>query len=101
MESGPNDTGRLRTYRHHRLSIARGGAAELRTNAPLQVGAPELVFSTYFGGTGESRGIAIAVDRRGFVYIAGRTQSKSFPTQQAAQERYGGGGTMRSSRSPR
>jgi hypothetical protein len=53
--------------------------------------APSLAFSTYFGGKGASRGIAVAVDRLGFVYIAGRTQTRSFPSRNAAQDRYGGG----------
>jgi hypothetical protein len=66
------------------IAVAHGSSSRV-------VQEPSLAFSTYFGGKGESRGIAVAVDRQGFVYIAGRTRTSSFPTRNAAQARYGGG----------
>ncbi len=36
---------------------------------------PVLEFSTYLGGPGEDSGYGVAVDRNGFVYLAGGTQS--------------------------
>lgn len=41
---------------------------------------PTLVYSTYFGGNGNpDKGKAIAVDRKGHVYVAGHTMSTGFP----------------------
>jgi hypothetical protein len=49
-----------------------------------------LVYSTYLGGSGLDRGIDLAVDRSGNVYITGRTQSPDFPTANAWQSTFGG-----------
>src|SRR5262249_7236166 len=46
---------------------------------------PELVYSTFFGGTGTDTGFGIAVDSQGAVYVAGATNSTDFPIQSAAQ----------------
>ena len=52
-----------------------------------------LVYSTYFGGTGDDFGAGIAVDGSGQAYVAGRTYSKNFPTTaRAYQTIYGGEG---------
>jgi uncharacterized protein (TIGR03437 family) len=50
------------------------------------------VYSTYLGGTGRDLGFRIAVDASGSAYITGYTQSGDFPTRNAAQPSYGGGG---------
>jgi hypothetical protein len=52
-----------------------------------------LVFSTYFGGSGdgEEKGTGIAVDALGNIYLTGWTPSNDFPTANAAQAAYGGG----------
>lgn len=50
-----------------------------------------LVYSTYLGGTGFDEGRGIAVDSSGNAYIAGRTESANFPTQNALQPAYKGG----------
>jgi hypothetical protein len=63
-----------------------------------QSGAASLVYSTYLGGGGDEgynpghcRG-AIAVDGAGNAYVTGQTKSTDFPTQNAYQVTYGGGG---------
>jgi Beta-propeller repeat len=44
----------------------------------------ELIYSTYFGGSGNDRGFAIASDAVGAVALAGITTSSNFPTQPGA-----------------
>ncbi|MEI8203256.1 MAG: SBBP repeat-containing protein [Bacteroidota bacterium] len=41
-------------------------------------------WSTYYGGTNMNEINSIAIDRQDHIYIAGRTQSADFPTQQLA-----------------
>ncbi|HZS09589.1 MAG TPA: SBBP repeat-containing protein [Blastocatellia bacterium] len=41
---------------------------------------PVLIWSTYFGGTGQESGTAIAVDSNGSAYVTGTTASTDFPT---------------------
>jgi hypothetical protein len=45
-----------------------------------QDAADSLVYSTYFGGTGEDIGRSVAVDSAGRVYLAGGTLSTDLPT---------------------
>jgi hypothetical protein len=49
-----------------------------------------LDFSTYLGGTGEDRGLGIAVDGAGTVLVAGSTDSRNFPTLEPVQAALGG-----------
>ena len=52
-----------------------------------------LVFSTYFGGTGQDRAFGIALDSQGNIYLAGDTTSTDFPiTANAFQTMYQGQG---------
>jgi hypothetical protein len=53
-------------------------------NAPL--------FSTYLGGSATDGGQAIALDTSGNAYVTGFTSSSNFPTKNAFQASYGGGG---------
>jgi hypothetical protein len=53
---------------------------------------PVLVYSTYLGGTELDGGLSIAVDRQGRAYVAGQTVSTDFPTENAIQPDFGGGG---------
>ncbi len=52
----------------------------------------EIVYSTYFGGSGDDAGNAVAVDVAGNIYVAGTTTSTDFPTFKAAQPTIGGAG---------
>jgi len=56
---------------------------------------PVLIYSTYFGGTGLDQGLGIAVDGSGNAYLAGQTDSASFPGSggSALQSSYGGAGS--------
>ncbi len=50
-----------------------------------------LVYSTYFGGSGEDQSLGIAVDAQGGAYITGKTVSTNFPTRTPFQTANGGG----------
>jgi hypothetical protein len=52
--------------------------------AKLDAAGSALVFSTYLGGSGDDRGLGIALDTSGSVYVAGVSQSADFPTTVAA-----------------
>lgn len=51
-----------------------------------------LVYSTFFGGTGNESGDAIAVDAAGAVFLAGTTALGGFPVKNAFQPTPGGSG---------
>ena len=53
--------------------------------------AGALQYSTYLGGTGDDRALAIAVDSTGAAYITGNTTSPDFPVVNAFQATNGGG----------
>lgn len=51
-----------------------------------------LIYSTYLGGRGSSRGLGMAVDSSGEAYVTGMTDSANYPTTAGAfQSSYGGG----------
>jgi hypothetical protein len=47
--------------------------------------------STYLGGSGNESAFGIAVDGDGYIYVAGQTDSRDFPTANPLQPSYGGG----------
>jgi hypothetical protein len=53
--------------------------------AKLNPAGSALVFSTYLGGSGDDRGLGIALDTSGSVYVAGVSRSTDFPTVAAFQ----------------
>ncbi len=59
--------------------------------AKLSADGSQLIYSTYFGGTGGQRGLSIAVDGRGNAYVTGYTNSTDFPTANAVQNAFAGG----------
>ena len=54
-----------------------------QTREPTQF-APQLIYGTYLGGRHKDSANAIAVDRLGAAYVAGRTLSPDFPVTQGA-----------------
>ena len=53
---------------------------------------PELVYSSYLGGSDNEYGSAIVDDGAGGVWVTGYTESADFPLVNQSQDRYGGGG---------
>ncbi len=63
-----------------------GGAFDafvLRLNTAV-TGTAALAYSTFLGGSGDDRGLSIARDSAGQVYVSGRTLSTNFPTSTGA-----------------
>ncbi len=58
---------------------------------PAATGVPSLVYSSYLGGSGEDRGLAIARDSAGNLYLTGLTRSSDLPIVNALQPSLGGG----------
>jgi hypothetical protein len=60
--------------------------------AKIDPSGSTLLYSTYFGGSGDDWGTGIAVDAYGQAFVAGRTKSSNFPTTASAyQTTYAGG----------
>jgi hypothetical protein len=60
--------------------------------AELSADGASLIYSTYWGGSGDDIGTGVAVDSSGNAYISGYTASPDFPvTSGALQANYGGG----------
>ncbi len=53
---------------------------------------PTIVYSTYLGGSSADLGYAIAVDSAGNAYVTGYTYSTDFPTENAFDTSFNGGG---------
>ena len=65
--------------------------------AKLAPGGAKLLYSTYYGGSGDNSAVAIAVDSGGNAYFTGFTTSSSFPTTAGAlQTTFGGSGGQNS-----
>ena len=52
----------------------------------------EIIYSTRLGGTGIDKGLGVVLDDEGRAYVTGSTGSRDFPTQNALQENFAGGG---------
>jgi hypothetical protein len=52
-----------------------------------------IVYSTFFGGTGNDVGRGVAVDSTGHAYLTGEAGSTDFPSRNAVQPVFGGGTT--------
>jgi beta-propeller repeat-containing protein/ASPM-SPD-2-Hydin domain-containing protein/centrosomal CEP192-like protein len=72
--------------------LGLGGDGFLVKLNPAGLGSRDLLYSTYFGGSGDERGEGVAVDGSGFVYLTGMTNSTNFPvTPNAFQLTHGTG----------
>jgi Abnormal spindle-like microcephaly-assoc'd, ASPM-SPD-2-Hydin/Beta-propeller repeat/Cep192 domain 4 len=60
---------------------------------PAQAGIPSLVYSTYLGGAGDDIGYGIALDSSNDAYIAGSTDSATYPVTTGVVQTTLGGGT--------
>jgi len=60
--------------------------------AKLNPTGTALVYSTYLGGSNDEQGTSIAVDSSGNAYVGGATLSTNFPTSNAYQKTFAGGG---------
>jgi hypothetical protein len=59
--------------------------------AKLAPSGSTLVYSTYLGGSGNDRGLGVAVDSSGNAYVTGDTASTNFPTTSPVQAANAGG----------
>lgn len=72
---------------------AYGGGIRDAFAAKINASGTALAYSTLLGGGDDDVGLAIAVDKAGAAYVAGRTDSDNFPTTPSALQRaYSGGG---------
>lgn len=62
------------------------------TVAKLNPAGSALLYSTYLGGSADDYGLDVAVDTAGSAYVVGWTQSSDFPTVNAMQPSFAGGG---------
>ena len=85
-----NISGEFRLKGAHRVRFALGRYDRSR---PLVID-PELLFSTYIGGSGEDTPLAIATDPQGNVYVTGGTFSRDFPVKNALQASPNGSGQI-------
>jgi len=61
--------------------------------AKLDPAGAHLLYSTYLGGSGVDRGLAIALDATRAAYITGSTGSRNFPLSNPFRRSYGGNST--------
>jgi hypothetical protein len=66
---------------------AFGGDAFVSRLDPSKNGSPQLVYSTFLGGSGNDRASALSVDANGVVTVTGDTASANFPTTSNAYDR--------------
>jgi uncharacterized repeat protein (TIGR01451 family) len=76
----------------HALRSSYGGGIDDAFAAKINASGSALMYSTYLGGSSNDSGNGIAVDRSGNAYVTGYTYSTNFPTVNALQPSFGGGG---------
>ena len=72
------------------LQTTSGGSVDAIVTK-LNTAGDALMYSSYFGGSSQDEGFAIAVDGAGNAYVAGLTKSINLPTANPLQAAYGGG----------
>ncbi len=68
-------------------------AIKISLDSPAAQKSRQRDYVTFLGGSGEDRGLTIAVDADGQAVVSGRTTSDDFPTTKGAFNRTYGGGT--------
>lgn len=58
--------------------------------ARIDADGSALDYATYLGGNATDEGLAVALDEDGNAFVAGRTDSRTFPVREAVQEELGG-----------
>ncbi|MCP4221065.1 MAG: hypothetical protein GY765_40925 [bacterium] len=86
--TGETDSTNFPTYTAHQS--ANGGGVDIFVSGLSSAGS-SLLFSTYFGGSGDDSGRGTAVDSAGGIYITGFTDSTDFPTSEPYRETNNGG----------
>ena len=76
--------------------LACGDAFVVKVNT-LASGAASLLFSSYFGGSGDDLAWGVALDSAGHIHVSGGTDSVDFPVSPNAIQGAYGGGTLVSS----
>jgi len=76
----------FKRYGEHTYGFEVGDYDE---NRELVIDPLVLLYSTYLGGAGDERGMAIAVDDNGCAYVTGYTYSTDFPTLNQYQTKQG------------
>jgi uncharacterized repeat protein (TIGR01451 family) len=74
------------------LQPSFGGGFNDAFAAKINASGSALVYSTYLGGSSDDVGYGIAADSAGNAYVTGDTASTNFPTVNALQPSFGGGG---------
>jgi hypothetical protein len=67
-----------------------GGGVEDAFVARIDAAGPTLVWSSFLGGSAADRGLGVAVDAAGAVYVCGQTVSSSFPAAGGFDSTLGG-----------
>ncbi len=60
----------------------------------LNADGSDIIYSTYLGGRYSDGAVGIAVDKQGYAYVSGWTESPDFPTLRAIQPQFGGYGCL-------
>ena len=74
------------SYVQHQDNTISFALADYDSRRPLIID-PQLVYSTFLGGTSSDTGFAIAADADGNAYITGLTASTDFPTEKPLQDK--------------
>ncbi len=78
---------------HNAFQASYGGGFSDAFLTELDASGIRLAFSTFLGGSAMDEGLGITVNESGSVYVVGETGSPNFPTANAIQSSYAGGGS--------